>query len=227
MRRHVPLLNLTPSAQLRAGRLPRRLVQLVVGLALYGLSMAMMLRSMLGLNPWDVFHSGLATRAPITFGQVTIVVGAFVLLLWWPLRQRPGLGTVANVVLVGLAAAAAPALVAQPAALPAGILLLVGGVVLSGLATGLYIGSQLGPGPRDGLMTGFSRSTGVSLRLVRTTIELTVLAVGWLLGGTVGIGTVLYALTIGPLSQFFLPRLTVELSRPQQGATGLELPSEP
>lgn len=217
MRRHVPLLNLTPSAQLRAGRLPRRLVQLVVGLALYGLSMAMMLRSMLGLNPWDVFHSGLATRVPITFGQVTIIVGAFVLLLWWPLRQRPGLGTVANVVLVGLAADAGLALISEPTTLPARILLVVGGVVLNGLATGLYIGSQLGPGPRDGLMTGFSRSTGVSLRLVRTTIELTVLAVGWLLGGTVGIGTVLYALTIGPLSQFFLPRLTVELAREQVG----------
>jgi uncharacterized membrane protein YczE len=215
MRRRVPLLNLTPGAQLRAGRLPRRLTQLAIGLCLYGLSMAMMLRSMLGLNPWDVFHSGLATRVPITFGQVTIIVGAFVLLLWWPLRQRPGLGTVDNVFVVGLAADAGLAVISEPTALPARILLLVGGVVLNGVATGLYIGSQLGPGPRDGLMTGFSRSTGLSLRLVRTTIELTVLAVGWLLGGTVGLGTVLYAVAIGPLSQFFLPLLTVDLTRGQ------------
>lgn len=181
--------------------------------------MAMMLRSTLGLNPWDVFHSGVASRVPITFGQVTIIVGLFVLLLWWPLRQRPGLGTVANVVVVGLAADAGLALISEPTALPARTLLLVAGVLVNGIATGLYIGSQLGPGPRDGLMTGFSRSTGVSLRLVRTTIELTVLVVGWLLGGTVGVGTVLYALTIGPLSQFFLPRLTVDLtpSPPQVG----------
>lgn len=213
-RRHVTLLNLSPAQQLRAGKLPRRLAQLFVGLGLYGFSMAMMIRGALGLDPWDVFHSGLAGRMPLTFGQVTIVVGALVLLLWWPLRQWPGLGTVANVVVIGLAADAGLALLTTPEALWARIVLLAGGIVLNAVAGALYIGSQLGPGPRDGLMTGFARRTGLSIRLVRTTIEVVVLAVGWLLGGPVGVGTVLYAVTIGPLVQFFLPQLTVSLAGP-------------
>ncbi len=175
MRRHVPLSNLSPRQQLRAGRLPRRVVQLMVGLTLYGVSMAMLIRSTLGLDPWDVFHAGIATHVPLTFGQVTIVVGALVLLLWLPLRQWPGLGTIANVVVIGLAADAALALIAPPADLWARALMLVTGIVLNGIAGGLYIGSQLGPGPRDGLMTGFARSTGLSIRLVRTTIEVVVL----------------------------------------------------
>jgi len=211
MRRHVPLANLTPRQQLRAGRLKRRVVQLLGGLVLYGVSMAMMVRSTLGLDPWDVFHAGIATHVPLTFGQVTIVVGALVLLLWVPLRQWPGLGTVANVVVIGLAADAGLALIAPPEAMWARALLLGSGIVLNGIAGGLYIGSQLGPGPRDGLMTGFARRTGLSIRLVRTTIEVVVLSVGWLLGGPVGLGTVLYAVTIGPLVQFFLPRLTIDL----------------
>ncbi|TQM58605.1 putative membrane protein YczE [Humibacillus xanthopallidus] len=211
MRRHVPLRNLSPRQQLRAGRLPRRLVQLLVGLTLYGVSMAMMIRSTLGLDPWDVFHAGIATHVPLSFGQVTIIVGVLVLLLWVPLRQWPGLGTIANVVVIGLAADAGLALIAPPEALWSRALLLGSGIVLNGVAGGLYIGSQLGPGPRDGLMTGFARRTGLSIRLVRTTIEVVVLAVGWLLGGPVGLGTVLYAVTIGPLVQFFLPRLTVDL----------------
>jgi len=211
MRRHVPLQNLTPLEQLRAGRLPRRITQLLVGLTLYGVSMAMMVRSTLGLDPWDVFHAGIASHVPLTFGQVTIVVGALVLLLWVPLRQWPGLGTVANVVVIGLAADAGLALIPAPESLWARVPLLVFGIVLNGIAGGLYIGSQLGPGPRDGLMTGFARRSGLSIRLVRTTIELVVLAVGWLLGGPVGLGTVLYAVSIGPLVQFFLPRLTVAL----------------
>jgi uncharacterized membrane protein YczE len=211
MRRHVPLRNLSPRQQLHAGRLPRRLVQLLVGLTLYGVSMAMMIRSTLGLDPWDVFHAGIATHVPLSFGQVTIIVGALVLLLWVPLRQWPGLGTIANVVVIGLAADAGLALITPPEALWSRALLLGSGIVLNGIAGGLYIGSQLGPGPRDGLMTGFSRRTGLSIRLVRTTIEVVVLGVGWLLGGPVGLGTVLYAVTIGPLVQFFLPRLTVDL----------------
>jgi uncharacterized membrane protein YczE len=142
---------------------------------------------------------------------VTIVVGALVLLLWVPLRQWPGLGTVANVVVIGLAADAGLALIGSPEALWARVLLLGSGIVLNGIAGGLYIGSQLGPGPRDGLMTGFARRSGLSIRLVRTSIELVVLSVGWLLGGPVGLGTVLYAVSIGPLVQFFLPRLTVDL----------------
>ena len=214
MRRHVPLQNLTPLQQLHAGRLPRRVVQLLVGLTLYGVSMAMMIRSTLGLDPWDVFHAGLANHVPLTFGQMTIAVGALVLLLWVPLRQWPGLGTVANVVVIGLAADAGLALIPAPESLGARVPLLVSGLVLNGVAGGLYIGSQLGPGPRDGLMTGFARRTGLSIRLVRTTIEVVVLAVGWVLGGPVGLGTVLYAVSIGPLVQFFLPRLTIDLAPP-------------
>lgn len=214
MRRSVPLLNLTPRQQLRAGRLPRRVAQLLLGLWLYGFSMVLMLRSTLGVDPWDVFHVGLTNRVPLTFGQVTIVVGALVLLLWLPLRQWPGLGTVANVFVIGIAVDASLAVVGAPESLGWRITMLVASVVLNGIAGGLYIGSQLGPGPRDGLMTGFARRTGLSIRLVRTAIEVTVLAVGWLLGGPVGLGTVLYALTIGPLVQFFLPRLTVRLEPP-------------
>jgi uncharacterized membrane protein YczE len=176
--------------------------------------MAMMLRATLGLNPWDVFHAGVTSRVPVTFGQVTIIVGALVLLLWIPLRQWPGLGTIANVVVIGLAVDAALAVIDSPSGLPAQLALLLAGLVLNGLAGGLYIGSQLGPGPRDGLMTGLALRTGLSIRLVRTGLELTVLGAGWLLGGPVGIGTVLYAMTIGPLVQFFLPRVTVSLEAP-------------
>ena len=211
MRRSVPLLNLSPRDQLRAGKLPRRIVQLLAGLILYGVSMAMMLRATLGLNPWDVFHAGVTGRVPVTFGQVTIIVGALVLLLWIPLRQWPGLGTFANVVVIGLAVDAALAVIGSPSGLPAQLALLLAGLVLNGLAGGLYIGSQLGPGPRDGLMTGLALRTGLSIRLVRTGLELTVLGAGWLLGGPVGLGTLLYAMTIGPLVQFFLPRVTVSL----------------
>ncbi|HEX5968276.1 MAG TPA: hypothetical protein VFY88_07370 [Intrasporangium sp.] len=216
MRRSVPLLNLSPRDQLRAGKLPRRVVQLLIGLILYGVSMAMMLRATLGLDPWDVFHAGVTGRVPLTFGQVTIVVGALVLLLWIPLRQWPGLGTIANVVVIGLAVDAALAVIDSPTGLPAQLALLLAGLVLNGLAGGLYIGSQLGPGPRDGLMTGLALRTGLSIRLVRTGLELTVLAAGWLLGGPVGLGTVLYAMTIGPLVQFFLPRVTVSLEAPRE-----------
>ena len=218
MRRRVPLANLSPREQLRAGRLPRRIAQLLVGLTLYGVSMAMMIRSTLGLDPWDVFHAGITTHVPMSFGTITIIVGALVLLLWVPLRQWPGLGTVANVVVIGLAADAGLALLAAPESLWARVALLASGVVLNGVAGGLYIGSQLGPGPRDGLMTGFARRTGLSIRLVRTTIEVLVLSVGWLLGGPVGLGTVLYAVSIGPLVQFFLPRLTVELDPTREQA---------
>ena len=211
MRRQVPLLSVTPREQLRAGRLPRRIGQLMIGLALYGVSMAMMLRSTLGLDPWDVFHSGLIRLVPLSFGEVVIVVGAVVLVAWIPLRQWPGLGTLANVVVIGLATDGTLDLLAAPHAMPARVALLLGGIVLNGIAGGLYIGSQLGPGPRDGLMTGIARRSGLSIRVVRTAIELTVLVIGWPLGGVAGLGTVLYALLIGPLVQFFLPRLTVDL----------------
>lgn len=193
----------------------RRLTQLYAGLVLYGLSMALMIRSGLGLDPWDVFHQGLSERTGLSFGTVTIAVGALVLLLWIPLRQRPGIGTVSNVVVIGLVVDATLLLLPEDLPFAARAALLATGIVANGAATGLYIGARLGPGPRDGLMTGFvARRPRFSIRLVRTTIEVTVLALGWLLGGTVGVGTVAYALAIGPLTQFFLPRVTIPLPTP-------------
>lgn len=182
----------------------RRLPQLAIGLALFGASDGLLVRAHLGLDPWDVFHEGLTKRLGVDFGAVTAVVGLLVLLAWIPLRQWPGVGTVANIALVALAVDAVLWTVPQPASLAVRVPMLVGAVVLNGLATAIYVGARLGPGPRDGLMTGLSARTGWSIRLVRTGIEVTVLVVGWLLGGTVGVGTVLYALGIGPLIQFFL-----------------------
>ncbi|HEY3479669.1 MAG TPA: hypothetical protein VGL02_12300 [Streptomyces sp.] len=182
----------------------RRLIRLYTGLALYGASSALMIRAGLGLDPWDVFHQGLSRLTGLSIGVVSIVVGAAVLLLWWPIRQRPGLGTISNVFVVGLAMNAGLALLPYDGRLAVRVPLLVSGVLLNGVATGLYITARFGPGPRDGLMTGLHRRTGRSVRLVRTGIELTVLAAGFALGGSAGAGTVLYALAIGPLAQFFL-----------------------
>ena len=187
----------------------RRLPQLFGGLVLYGTSMAMQLRATLGLDPWDVFHQGVARHLPVSFGTVVAITGVAVLLLWIPLRQRPGIGTVANVIVIAVSVDVALALIAEPTGLPARIALLVAGIVLNGVASAAYIGARLGPGPRDGLMTGLAARTGWSIRLVRTGIELTVLATGWLLGGTVGVGTVIYALAIGSLTQAFLPWFAV------------------
>lgn len=186
-------------------RLARRLAQLYVGLWIYGVSGALLVRARLGLDPWDVFHQGLARRAGLAIGTVVILVGAAVLLLWVPLRQWPGLGTLSNVVLIGVSMNLnlqwLPHLVSWGWRVGA----MVVGIVLCGLETGMYIGAHFGPGPRDGLMTGLARRTGRSIRLTRTGIELTVLGVGWLLGGTVGVGTVAFALGIGPLAQLFMP----------------------
>ncbi|SNY51039.1 Uncharacterized membrane protein YczE [Paractinoplanes atraurantiacus] len=194
----------------RDRRLTRRTVQLFAGLILYGVSMALTIQSALGLNPWDVFHQGLAEATGISFGWVVILVGIPVLLLWIPLRQRPGFGTVANLVVVGFAVDGALAVLPEGGTIPARVGYLVGGILLNGLATGLYIGSRFGPGPRDGLMTGVvGRFPRLSIRLVRTSIEVLVLIVGFFLGGTVGIGTIAYALAIGPLAQLFLPLCTV------------------
>ncbi|MBQ1027614.1 YitT family protein [Micromonospora sp. C95] len=193
----------------------RRLTHLFVGLVLYGFSMALMIRSGLGLNPWDVFHQGLSGLTGLSMGTVVIAVGVLVLLAWIPLRQRPGLGTVANVVVIGLAVDATLALLPPGGPLALRIVLLVAGIVGNGAATALYLGARLGPGPRDGLMTGLvARRPGRSLRLVRTIIEVGVLAVGAVLGGTVGIGTIAYALTIGPLAQLFLPLFDVAEPNP-------------
>ncbi|MGW0432652.1 membrane protein YczE [Micromonospora sp. NPDC003197] len=197
-------------------RLTRRLGQLYLGLLLYGTSMALTIESTLGLNPWDVFHQGVAHRTGLSIGTTTIAVGALVLLLWIPLRQRPGIGTVSNVLVVGLAVDGALALLPTVTSIAARIGFLTAGIVLNGMATGLYLGARLGPGPRDGLMTGYvARRPGRSIRLVRSVIELTVLAAGWLLGGTVGIGTVAYALAIGPLAQVFIPLFTVPVAPSQ------------
>lgn len=185
-------------------RLGRRLVQLYAGLALYGASSALLVVSGLGLEPWNVLHQGLAELTGLTIGVVSIIVGAAVLLLWIPLRQRPGLGTVSNVFVVGLAMDGTLALVPDAHGLALRIPLLLAGIVLNGAATGLYISANFGPGPRDGLMTGLHRRTGRSIRLIRTAIEVAVVATGFALGGTIGIGTLLYALAIGPLAQLFL-----------------------
>ncbi|MEU0301696.1 hypothetical protein ABZ252_19860 [Streptomyces sp. NPDC006175] len=185
-------------------RLARRLTHLYVGLALYGASSALLVRAGLGLEPWGVLHQGLAERTGISIGVVSIIVGAVVLLLWIPIRQRPGLGTVSNVFAVGIAMDATLALVPDVHGLGAQIPVMAAGIVLNGAATGLYISARFGPGPRDGLMTGLNRLTGRSIRLVRTAIEVAVVVTGFLLGGSLGVGTVLYALAIGPLAQFFL-----------------------
>lgn len=189
---------------LRGRHLPRRLLQLYAGLALYGASSALLVRAGLGLEPWGVLHQGLAGRTGFTIGVVSIIVGAVVLLLWIPIRQRPGLGTVSNVFVIGIAMDGTLAVVPDVHGLGVRIPLMAAGIVLNGAATGLYISARFGPGPRDGLMTGLHRLTGRSIRLVRTAIEVAVVATGFLLGGTVGAGTVVYALSIGPLAQLFL-----------------------
>jgi uncharacterized membrane protein YczE len=203
------------SSQHLAG-MTRRLVQLFTGLSLYGASMALMLRAALGLDPWDVFHQGLASHVGLSFGMLVNAVGAVVLLLWIPLRQRPGIGTIANVLVIGTAVDLTMLVLPAFDGIAIRALMLALSIGLNGVAGALYIGAGLGPGPRDGLMTGLVRRTGWSIRLVRTGIELTVLALGWLMGGTLGVGTVLYAFAIGPLVQALLPLFTVG-DAPQKG----------
>lgn len=192
-------------------RLPRRLIQLYVGLITYGVSMALVIESRLGTMPWDVFHQGIARQTGLSFGTVLVGVGALLLLLLWiPLRQRPGIGTISNVLVIGVVADASLALLPTPHAVWLRITFLISAIVLNGVASGLYIGARLGPGPRDGLMTGIvRRRPRWSIRAVRTSIEVFVVAIGWLLGGTLGIGTLLYALSIGPLAQIFIPLFSV------------------
>ena len=212
------LLNLGPLAQLRAGRLPERIVRLLAGLWVYGLAAALMSEGGLGAAPWDVFHLGVAGRVPLSFGTVMVVTSVAVLLAWQPLRQMPGLGTVANTLLLGPFADIHLAWLPTPDGLWPRTLFMLGGVVACAFATALYVGAQLGPGPRDGLMTGLTRRSGWPLRRVRTLIELGALAVGVLLGGTVGVGTVVFALGVGPLTQWFLRGLVVRLEPRQAGA---------
>ncbi|MEW1860600.1 hypothetical protein AB0399_09480 [Streptomyces sp. NPDC088194] len=184
----------------------RRLPQLLVGLALYGFGLSAMVRASLGVNPWSVLYEGVQRHTSLSFGTVNGLVGAFVLLLWIPLRQRPTFGTVANIVVLSFSSDLGLALLPPHPGLPARVGLLLGGVLLNGLSVAIYVGARLGPGPRDGLMTGTSAATSRSIRFVRTLMEVTVLAVGVLLGGSVGPGTVLYAVAIGPTAQSLLPR---------------------
>jgi len=199
----------------------RRLIQLFAGLTLYGLSIALIVRADLGLDPWDVLNQGVFERfagpAGISFGLVVNLIGLVVLLLWIPLRQMPGFGTVANVLVIGTIANVGLHWI--PVDLPLVVRggLLLSGIVLNGVASGAYIGAGLGPGPRDGLMTGIVRRTGWPVKWVRTAIEVAVVAVGWLLGGSVGLGTVLYAISIGPLVHVFLPIFTIRRAEPQPG----------
>ena len=203
----------------RSAGMGKRLLALFSGLLLFGLSIALLVASGLGLDSWDVFHQGLARRTGLGLGTIVIAVGVVVLLLWIPLRERPGFGTVSNAIVVGLALDAALLVLPEPESRVPQILFMMSGIFLNAVATSLYIGAGLGPGPRDGLMTGLARR-GFSIRLVRTGIEVAVLLAGWLLGGTVGIGTVLYAISIGPLVHYLLPRLSVvEVIRPEVQAT--------
>lgn len=205
------LARLGPVEQLRAGRLVRRLSQLVVGLVLYGLTLALIIRASVGNAAWDVLHQGIAKHSPLSIGEAVIVMSVVVLVLWIPLKEMPGLATIANTFLVGISADVFLGIFSTPDGLGLQVLMMAAGVVLNGAATALYIGSQFGTGPRDGLMTGLHRRTGISLRLVRTCLELSVVGAGFLLGGVVGLGTIVYTLAIGPLVQLMLPYAIVEL----------------
>lgn len=185
----------------------RRIPQLLIGLFLYGVAIAMMIRAGLGVSPWDVLSQGVSLQTGLAFGLVTNLIGLAVLLLWIPIREKPGIGTVLNVLLIGPSAEVGLWLIPAQTELWAQILLFAGGLVLLAIATGLYIGARFGPGPRDGLMTGIHRRYGVRIWVVRTTIEVVVLAAGWVLGGTVGLGTVAFAALIGPMVNFTLPLL--------------------
>ncbi|WP_223253069.1 YczE/YyaS/YitT family protein [Arthrobacter sp. AFG7.2] len=200
--------------------LTRRLLQLFIGLAMYGISLAMFIRAGLGLDPWDVFHQGVAGRTGLSIGAVVIIVSFLVLLLWIPLRQWPGFGTLCNAVLVGLFADVGLALIPAVSHLGGQAGLLAAAVLLNGIASACYIGARFGPGARDGLMTGLARRTGWSVRWSRTLIEIVVLAVGWFLGGSVGVGTVVYALAIGPLVQLLLPVFMAPPAPARQSGAG-------
>jgi uncharacterized membrane protein YczE len=192
----------------------RRLTQLFAGLLIYGFATSLMVRSGLGLNPWDVLHQGLDERTSLSFGSVVILTGVVVLTLWIPLRQRPGIGTISNVIVIGLAADLGLRPIPVADGLPVRALMLAVGIILLGAATSAYIGAGLGPGPRDGLMIGLAGRSGWSVSIVRTVIELSVLTLGWWLGGAVGLGTLLYAIAIGPIIQVTLPDYVVRRTSP-------------
>lgn len=196
--------------------MPRRLIQLIFGLSLFGLGGALLLHSNLGTGSWDVLTQGISRHVPLSFGTITVITSGVVLLLWIPLRQRPGIGTVLNAVLVGVFVDIGLAVFPVPQVLWTQIASLAAGLVIIGMASGLYIGAGLGPGPRDGLMTGLHARTGKPIWVVRTAIEVVVLAIGWLLGGVVGFGTIAVTFLIGPLCQIFLPMFEIKDREPEQ-----------
>lgn len=197
--------------RLRGRRMPRRITQLLVGLFLYGIGISFIVRGTIGAAPWDVLTQGIARHVPLSFGVITILVSVVVLLLWIPIRQKPGIGTLLNALLVGPAADVGFLMIPETDELWVRIAFFVVGLLVLSGATGLYIGAAFGPGPRDGLMTGLHRRTGWPIWVVRTGLEVTVVAVGWALGGNVGVGTVAFALLVGPLCQFFLRVFAVRL----------------
>ncbi|MFC7373688.1 MULTISPECIES: YitT family protein [unclassified Brachybacterium] len=202
-----PLANLSLRAQLRVDRLPLRLAQMMLGLTGFGLSLAMLLRSGLGGAPWDVLHTALAERAGLSVGTVSITVSFLLLLAWIPLREQPGIGTIANSIWVGVSLDLGMAILPPASTLPIAVLMMVAGVVINGVSGAVYIGAQLGPGPRDGVMTGLGRRLRRPVGPVRIALEASVLAAGWALGGPVGVGTLAYAIGLGPVIQLVLPRV--------------------
>lgn len=198
-------------SRLTGRRLLRRVPQLLVGLFLYGIGIAFIIRGVLGAAPWDVLTQGIATHLPLTFGTITIIVSGIVLLMWIPLRQRLGIGTVLNALLVGPSADIGFLLIPETEILWVRVVFFAVGLTVLAAATGLYIGTHFGPGPRDGLMTGLHRVTGRPIWMVRTALEVTVVLIGWLLGGSVGVGTVAFALLVGPMCQFFMRVFEVRL----------------
>lgn len=197
-----------PISAVSRGDLVERILQLLIGLFLYGVSLGLMVRGGIGVAPWDVLALGVSGQSGIGYGAVTVLVSIVVLLLWIPLRQRVGLGTLLNALLVGPSADLALAVIPAPSSVWIGAPMFVAGLVLLAFATGLYIAADFGPGPRDGLMTGLVARTGRPVWLVRTFIEGSVLLIGFLLGGPVGVGTVLFAFGVGPLIGWFLPWTT-------------------
>jgi len=189
-------------------RLGQRLVRCIFGLALFGIGISLQMNANIGAPPWDVFHQGVAKQTEISVGKIIVMTGFILLLLWIPLKQKPGLGTILNALEIGLIADLALAIIPEPKNIFVRVMMASLGIVIVAIGTGFYIGSALGPGPRDGLMTGLAKR-GIPIRIGRTAIEVTVLVVGLLLGGQVGVATFAFALGVGPLVHFFLPRLAI------------------